>query len=562
MKRRLPSFLAGMMATALLGSLTLSAFAAGRMTIEVDPVSIQVNGAAFQPKDVNGNEVPVFALDGTTYAPVRALAEAYGLEVGYDAATNTATVSDPAKAGRPVAGTRVLEDGYVIPEGTLMTASANSGKKFIYNMENLYVVAGYDVVYLDEYEFQLSKTATAAPAAGDVYLSLEDVAKIYGPDFHLTEREGGVEIAHAGLTATVTAGSAQVVANNGTFTMDNPVQELDGVLCVPVLQFMERAFGKYLSSQETTCWDASASAAGKYEFDKYENVAITVHALSNSPGGSISDTGNVYTSVVSALKNKLRGAKEYGIVYKAFYDERVDKCITTQLYIPTSLYFDPDKEMKCIILFPGANGNANSYSSADRDINMSQTFQLYAEEYGYVLATVESYINSGQYGDPTGPIGRFPVTNPENPENPWNKDEGWLTDIKLSGEVVIDTLDYTLGLVPSIDPDQVYAVGVSMGSMGAFSMGINYNDRFAGLVGTAGLTEIDHWDVSKIGDTPFLFIGGTEDTNGVDFMLYGIERLQKELTNFTYILTGGAVHGAEWKPYAEDIFRWLEDIGA
>lgn len=96
-------FLSGVLCATLVFSLTLSALAiSGRMTIEVDPVNVQVNGEVFQPTDVNGKEVPVFAYQGTTYAPVRALAEAYGLEVGYDAATNMATVTNPeAKPATP-----------------------------------------------------------------------------------------------------------------------------------------------------------------------------------------------------------------------------------------------------------------------------------------------------------------------------------------------------------------------------------------------------------------------------------------------------------------------------
>ena len=470
----------------------------------------------------------------------------------------------PACAAAPAgekAPARVLAGGYVVPEGKVVTASAQSGKKFIYNMTNLYVIPGYGVAYLDDYEFDLSTPAEATEDGKDVYIALSDLAKIYGPDFKIAENAGTTTVSHAGLTASFKDGSAEVAADNGVFKMSNPVKKVDGSLRVPVLQFMEYAFGKYISSQATTCWDASGSAKGKYEFNKYKSVPITIYAVSNSADGSISDTGNVYTSVVSAIKNKLRGAKEYGIVYKAFYDERVDKCITTQLYVPTTLYFEPDQELSCIVLFPGANGNANTYNSASKDIDLQETFQYYAETEGYVLVTVESYINSGQYGDPTGPIGRFPVTNPEDPENPWGKSEGWLKDIELSGQVVIDTLDYVLDSYEAIDPDKVYAVGVSMGSMGAFSMGINYNERFAALVGTAGLTEIDYWDVSKIGNTPFLFVGGTEDTNGVDFMLYGIEKLSKLLPNFDYILTGGAVHGAEWKPCAQEIFQWLANAG-
>ena len=93
------SFAAGMLTMALIGGLGVTALAAtGQMTITVDPVNIQVNGQTFQPKDANGADVPVFAYNGTTYAPLRALAKAYGLTVGYDQEANMATVGETAPA--------------------------------------------------------------------------------------------------------------------------------------------------------------------------------------------------------------------------------------------------------------------------------------------------------------------------------------------------------------------------------------------------------------------------------------------------------------------------------
>lgn len=94
MKKQIPSFAAGVLTMALVSSLGIGALAvSAAMTITVDPINVQVNGQVFQPKDVNGQDVPVFVYNGTTYAPLRALAEAYGLEVGYDAGTNMATVT-------------------------------------------------------------------------------------------------------------------------------------------------------------------------------------------------------------------------------------------------------------------------------------------------------------------------------------------------------------------------------------------------------------------------------------------------------------------------------------
>lgn len=113
--KRIPSFAAGMLTMALIGSLGVGALAAtGSFTITVDPINVQVNGEVFQPKDATGADVPVFSYNGTTYAPLRALAEAYGLEVGYDAASNMATVTgDVAAAGTtttPAPDTATLND--------------------------------------------------------------------------------------------------------------------------------------------------------------------------------------------------------------------------------------------------------------------------------------------------------------------------------------------------------------------------------------------------------------------------------------------------------------------
>lgn len=96
MKRKITVLSALLLAVVLTAAITSTALASdGSMTITIHPIRILVNGEAFRPTDVNGNEVMVFTVNGTTYAPLRALAEAYGLEVGYDAENNIATVNSP-----------------------------------------------------------------------------------------------------------------------------------------------------------------------------------------------------------------------------------------------------------------------------------------------------------------------------------------------------------------------------------------------------------------------------------------------------------------------------------
>ena len=107
MKKRFLSFAAGALTALLISATTVTALAAsGAIRIEVSPISVLVDGEVFQPKDAKGNDVIVFTYNGTTYAPLRALAEAYGLEVGYDGERNIATVSkQPTQTQPPIADT-------------------------------------------------------------------------------------------------------------------------------------------------------------------------------------------------------------------------------------------------------------------------------------------------------------------------------------------------------------------------------------------------------------------------------------------------------------------------
>lgn len=97
MKTKTKSLLLVVLSVILIAGLSVSALAAdGFLTLKVSPINVMVNGEIFQPKDAGGKNVMVFTYNGTTYAPVRALAETYGLEVGYDQSKNMATVN---KAG-------------------------------------------------------------------------------------------------------------------------------------------------------------------------------------------------------------------------------------------------------------------------------------------------------------------------------------------------------------------------------------------------------------------------------------------------------------------------------
>lgn len=182
-------------------ALAVTSFAAGNMiSISVDPsVKILVNGSEFQPKDANGNDVMTFIYNGTTYAPLRALAEAYGLEVGYDAARNMATVSEPGKTydtpAAPVQPSEKYEAGQYkvgkdIPAGKYIVFAVDSSGYFMASSD----ANGDDIIFNDNFD-----THSIIQVKEGEYLALDDCYAIpYSDDYPLPlpnrDYESGVYI--------------------------------------------------------------------------------------------------------------------------------------------------------------------------------------------------------------------------------------------------------------------------------------------------------------------------------------------------------------------------------
>lgn len=92
MKERGKGLVAGVVASAVfVGLIGTAAATVGSRTVQADYSDIKVilNGEKITPKDANGLTVEPFAVNGTTYLPVRAICDAVGLDVGWDGETNT-----------------------------------------------------------------------------------------------------------------------------------------------------------------------------------------------------------------------------------------------------------------------------------------------------------------------------------------------------------------------------------------------------------------------------------------------------------------------------------------
>lgn len=95
MKKRLQGLIAGL----LIGTMLTSGMVFAKQISETaelfyNNIKISLNGQEVLPKDANGNYVEPFIINGTTYLPVRAVANALGVNVDWDGNTNTVILSN------------------------------------------------------------------------------------------------------------------------------------------------------------------------------------------------------------------------------------------------------------------------------------------------------------------------------------------------------------------------------------------------------------------------------------------------------------------------------------
>lgn len=105
--QELKGMVKGFLLAVLVMSLAVSAMAAAKTISVTSGTKLTINGAAFVPKDANGKEVEVFAYNGTTYVPIRAIGEAFNKNVTWVGETSTVAITN--KSINAVNGTVLLD---------------------------------------------------------------------------------------------------------------------------------------------------------------------------------------------------------------------------------------------------------------------------------------------------------------------------------------------------------------------------------------------------------------------------------------------------------------------
>ncbi|MCI7125889.1 MAG: copper amine oxidase N-terminal domain-containing protein [Agathobaculum sp.] len=125
MKKRLPALVL------MLVFFISTAFAAStyKQNIQVEyGINVQLNNRDISMTDVNGKTVQAFVYQGTTYVPIRAVSDAFGADVEYDGATNTACLFGdfPEICAVVYEMNDILQDYYILITSELAYIQNNS----------------------------------------------------------------------------------------------------------------------------------------------------------------------------------------------------------------------------------------------------------------------------------------------------------------------------------------------------------------------------------------------------------------------------------------------------
>ncbi|MCC8059811.1 MAG: dienelactone hydrolase family protein [Clostridiales bacterium] len=427
----------------------------------------------------------------------------------------TEAETEPAEAEIAEAATEEAESSEIVPA---MVTTTQNGSSYSWQPTKLFFTADADRVLIDYFTYMLQYNLETKDEV--VFIALDDLETIYSPDFKVERADDKITITHAGVSATITVGSVDAEFYTGAGELEAAPYESGDVVFVPLTDLMVKGFGRI------------AGDNGVYF------------------GLGTTDDFEVANSDVYNLKMFFRG-KGVGKSYWTYWNEEIQRLEPVVVYIPST--YDPTVPNKMIVQLHGASGNATTIPDSDNGVLMME----YAEKYGYIVMWPDVYGSRCNFGMWVQPAGQLPITAETDPDNPGGYSAETLTDIRLSGNNVQIAMDYVESKW-TINEDNVFIMGISMGGCGTWYQAAFYGDRFAAASPSGAFVEPAYFDWSRI-TIPVLYVGGTEDRNGYDLMLNAYDIAMSQNANIQeFITVGGAPHGGEWPKVLEQTYEFFE----
>ena len=150
-----------------------------------------------------------------------------------------------------------------------------------------------------------------------------------------------------------------------------------------------------------------------------------------------------------------------------------------RLYVPTT--WDGRSKLPLILFLHGGGSDENRYIDAN-----DRQLEKLAEEHGYILAAPLGYSRVGAYGAAMTLSGSYgDLAGQAKVRAGVNANPARLRELQLSEQDTLNVLDRTIAEY-RVDPKQVFLMGHSMGSGGAWYLGNKYAARWAAIAPMSG----------------------------------------------------------------------------
>ena len=168
-------------------------------------IKIRLNGNLITPKDALGNIVEPFAIDGTTYLPIRAISGALGLNVDWDGATATVILDSPkTEKLTPAQLYETCKNSVVHIE-----TGISGGTGFFIDE---------DIIVTNNHVIEGAWGMTAKTADGQIMKVTHILARSHNPDLAILKVDGkGTPVTIASATEPVGANAYSIGAPLGIF---------------------------------------------------------------------------------------------------------------------------------------------------------------------------------------------------------------------------------------------------------------------------------------------------------------------------------------------------------
>ena len=157
------------------------------------------------------------------------------------APANNTTPANTTPANNATPANNSANEG---PKAVIATKSPN-GQNYSWVPSQVFFKEDAEVVFRDYAETQLLHKLQTKD--GVICMSLDDLYRLYAPDFKVTIDGDKIKVEHATLTAEATVGSKELTTYAGKEEMAVAPYKADETIFVPVFDFMCKSFQKFSS---------------------------------------------------------------------------------------------------------------------------------------------------------------------------------------------------------------------------------------------------------------------------------------------------------------------------